>query len=135
MKGQFLDPNSPLPRYYQIYSALLNMIETGELAAGQPLPPERQIADSFCVARPTVVKALDLLEREGRLTKQQGRGNIVLDQQDKAKTIAFVSTRNMTDELLMAVSQTAFKNNYHLQILGIDDEFTDLKSAHEYIAS
>ena len=79
MNGRRLDLNSPLPRYYQIYSALLSMIKLGELAVGEALPPERHIAEAFGVSRPTVVKALDLLEREGRIQKQQGRGNIVLE--------------------------------------------------------
>lgn len=125
MSGHSLDPNSPVPRYYQIYSVYLSMIECGELAAGQSLPPERRIAEQFGVARQTVVKAINLLEREGRIAKQQGRGNIILEpkEPENPKTIAFVSSPNMTDDLLMGISQTAFENNFHLQILGVDYDF------------
>ncbi len=130
MSGHALDPNSPLPRYYQIYNVYLSMIESGELSAGQSLPPERHIAESFGVSRPTVVKALDLLERERRITKQQGRGNIILKTKPTAesKTIAFVSSHNMADELLMGISQKAFECHYHLQILGMDCNFKHLDS-------
>ncbi len=130
MSGHSLDPNSPLPRYYQIYNVYLSMIESGELSAGQSLPPERHIAESFGVSRPTVVKALDLLERERLITKQQGRGNIILKTTPVAenKTIAFISSHNMTDELLMGISQKAFESHYHLQILGMDCNFKHLDS-------
>lgn len=130
MSGHALDPNSPLPRYYQIYNVYLSMIESGELSAGQSLPPERHIAESFGVSRPTVVKALDLLAREKRIEKQQGRGNIILKakQNTENKTIAFVSSHNMADELLMGISQKAFASHYHLQILGMDCNFKHLDS-------
>ena len=125
-----IDPNSPLPRYYQIYNALLSQIELGELQIGDSLPPERQIADNFGVARPTVVKALDLLEQEGRIKKQQGRGNIVLGkkQAKSGNTIAFVSSPNFAEDLLMGISQKAFENSCHLQILGIDADFEHLEN-------
>ena len=77
MRAYTLDSSSPLPRYYQIYSVLLAMIEAGEFKEGEALPAERRLAAEFDVTRPTVVKALDLLERDGRITKKQGRGNIV----------------------------------------------------------
>ncbi len=134
MQDRGLDPNSPLPRYYQIYSALLAMIQHGELDLGEALPPERHIAEHFGVARPTVVKALDLLEREGLIEKQQGRGNIVLGQRSKpeAKTIAFVSSSSFSHELVMGISQTAFEHAFQLQMLGLDSEF---KSLREYLVT
>ena len=131
MQGHTLDPNSPLPRYYQIYSALLARIESGELKNGEVLPAERQLADSFGVARPTVVKALELLRREGRLEKQQGHGNIVLTpttDSPKNKTIAFVAAPPITHALVTAMSQTAFEYGYHLRILGVDDDYGGLET-------
>ncbi|MCA9837081.1 MAG: LacI family DNA-binding transcriptional regulator [Trueperaceae bacterium] len=129
MQDQNLDPNSPLPRYYQIYSAFLTMIQNGDLAVGDALPPERQIAEQFGVARPTVVKALDLLEHEGLIEKQQGRGNIVLERSSKLdnRTIAFVSSSNFTHELVMGISQTAFEHRFQLQMLGLDHDFKSLR--------
>lgn len=129
MNGRRLDLKSPLPRYYQIYSALLSMIQLGELAVGEPLPPERSIAEAFGVARPTVVKALDLLEREGLIEKQQGRGSFVLEPREGDKTyrtLAFISSLSLTADLLMGVSQMAFEHNYQLQVVGIDAEFKQL---------
>ena len=128
MQGRTLDSSSPLPRYYQIYSALLAMIEAKELEVGGSLPPERHIADAFGVSRPTVVKALDLLAQEGRIEKQQGRGNIILetDLAKQPKNLAFVASPTIANELVMGISQKAFEHGCQLQILGIDHSYGQL---------
>lgn len=54
------------------------MIETGGIAAGR-LPPERMLAEEIGVSRRAVRHALDLLEAEGRIRRQQGRGTFVCD--------------------------------------------------------
>ena len=88
-----VEASSPLPLYYQLYSILLADIEEGRLKAGQTLPPERKLADSHGVSRITVVKALDLLEREGLIDRQQGRGTFVKERKPFTPaplTIAFL---------------------------------------------
>jgi GntR family transcriptional regulator, arabinose operon transcriptional repressor len=116
-----LDPNSPLPRYYQIYSALLTRIKTGELAAGAALPSERHIAEQYGVARLTVVKALDLLARDNLISKQHGRGTFVLPQpEENLKTIAFIKAGGLVQSELKGISETAFEQNYQLQVLAVD---------------
>ncbi len=118
---RLLDPNSPLPRYYQIYSALLTRIKTGELAAGAALPSERQIAEDYGVARLTVVKALDLLARDNLISKQHGRGTFVLPQpEENLKTIAFIKAGGLVQSELKGISETAFEHNYQLQVLAVD---------------
>ncbi len=118
---RLLDPNSPLPRYYQIYSALLTRIKTGELSAGAALPSERQIAEQYGVARLTVVKALDLLARDGLIDKQHGRGTFVLPQpEENLKTIAFIKAGGLVQSELKGISETAFEQNYQLQVLAVD---------------
>ena len=44
------------------------------LAPGEPLPPERSLAESFSTSRTTVRQALHELTIEGRLVRMQGRG-------------------------------------------------------------
>jgi GntR family transcriptional regulator, arabinose operon transcriptional repressor len=118
---QRLDTTSPLPRYYQIYSALLARIKTGELKAGDALPPERQIAEQYGVARLTVVKALDLLARDKLIDKQHGRGTFVLPQpEDQLETIAFIKAGGLVQSELKGISETAFEQNYQLQVLAVD---------------
>jgi GntR family transcriptional repressor for pyruvate dehydrogenase complex len=66
-----------------IAKKVLNSIATHELAAGSRLPSERELAAQFRVGRPTVREALRILEAQGFLTIQQGRGTFVSDRSDK----------------------------------------------------
>ncbi len=116
-----LDVTSQLPRYFQIYSALLAQIKTGALSAGVALPSERQIAEQYGVARLTVVKALDLLAKDGLIDKQQGRGTFVLEQTEtQLGNIAFIKAGGLVQSELKGISETAFEQNYQLQVLAVD---------------
>jgi len=55
------------------------MIDAGEIGAAGRLPPERVLAEEVGVSRRVVRQALDLLEAEGRISRQQGRGTFVCD--------------------------------------------------------
>lgn len=48
-----------------------------ELAVGEPLPPERHLAESLGVSRPTLRAAVDQLVAEGLLMRRQGSGTFV----------------------------------------------------------
>jgi DNA-binding GntR family transcriptional regulator len=52
-------------------------IESGELPAGRIVPSENTLSQQHGLARGTVVKALDALEREGLVERIQGRGTFV----------------------------------------------------------
>lgn len=124
-----LDPHSPFPRYYQIYSTLREGILSGEYPPGQALPAERQIAKAYGVARLTVVKAFDLLERDGLIDRQHGRGTFVIEPSKSGPfvgTIALIGFPAIDRELLIGISQTALEHQYQLQVLGIDLGFKHL---------
>ena len=55
------------------------LIEAGDVQAAGRLPPERLLAQQIGVSRRAVRHALDMLEAEGRITRQQGRGTLVCD--------------------------------------------------------
>lgn len=71
------NPNDPLPLYYQVYASLRDRINSGEFSPGTPLPPERQLVKDYGVSRITIVKAMDTLERDALIERQQGRGTFV----------------------------------------------------------
>ena len=73
------NPNDPLPLYYQVYASLRQRIDTGEFPPGTALPAERQLVKDYGVSRITIVKAMDALEREGLIERQQGRGTFVTE--------------------------------------------------------
>ena len=65
------------PLYIQIAEGLLDRIESGELSPGDRLPPERELSETLGVNRLTLRRALWVLESQGLLTRQQGRGTFV----------------------------------------------------------
>lgn len=58
---------------------LRTLIEIGDIQAAGRLPPERVLAEQIGVSRRAVRHALDMLEAEGRITRQQGRGTLICD--------------------------------------------------------
>ncbi len=62
----------PLPKYHQIYLVLREQLQDGCFAAG--LPGELALMQQFAVARVTVRRALELLEGEGLISREPGRG-------------------------------------------------------------
>ncbi len=64
-------------KYRMIYETLTAEIDNGSLRAGVKLPAEHELAGRFGVTRQTVLKALDILKIQGRITSQRGRGTFV----------------------------------------------------------
>jgi GntR family transcriptional regulator len=62
------------PLHAEISDRLAAAIESGALAPGELLPPERRLAASLGVSRMTVRQALGELERAGLLRRVVGRG-------------------------------------------------------------
>jgi GntR family transcriptional regulator, transcriptional repressor for pyruvate dehydrogenase complex len=56
---------------------LVAVIKSGELALGDRLPPEQELARSFGVSRPVVREALGSLRALGLVVSQNGRGSFV----------------------------------------------------------
>jgi GntR family transcriptional regulator len=65
------------PRYHQIAEALRARISAGGLTAGQRLDNQRQLAQSFGVTLMTLRQALDVLARDGLITRRHGLGTFV----------------------------------------------------------
>lgn len=73
-----LDANASEPLYRQLVGAFVQAIEAGQLGEGDRLPPTRDLANTLQLARATVTQAYDLLESEGYISQQVGRGSFVL---------------------------------------------------------
>lgn len=63
--------------YQRIAGELRERIRSGELAVGAALSSELTLRQSFAASRNTVRQALALLEREGLVVAEQGRGRFV----------------------------------------------------------
>ena len=63
--------------YRQIFDATRGAVLTGELAAGDRLPPERDLANRLGVNRTTVIRAYSDLATAGVVEARPGRGTLV----------------------------------------------------------
>lgn len=65
------------PKYEQLRDFVVQQIESGELPAGEALPPEARISESLGIARSTVRQAFSTLEREGLIRRIHGKGTFI----------------------------------------------------------
>jgi DNA-binding GntR family transcriptional regulator len=64
-------------RYQVIAGELREQIERGDLAPGAALSSEAELRRRFAASRNTVRQALSVLEREGLIVAEHGRGRFV----------------------------------------------------------
>jgi DNA-binding FadR family transcriptional regulator len=56
---------------------LRQLIASAEFSVGGRMPPERSLASELGVGRRSLRRALEVLEREGRISRHQGRGTFI----------------------------------------------------------
>lgn len=66
-----------IPVYLQIADGIRDLLKRGVLPVGAPLPPERVLCEQYGVSRMTLRQAFDVLDREGLIETQRGRGTFV----------------------------------------------------------
>jgi 2-aminoadipate transaminase len=72
-----LNPDSEVPLYRQLYDEIGREIRSGRMASGERLPATRELAGLLGLNRTTVSAAYELLETEGLIRGQVGRGSFV----------------------------------------------------------
>jgi GntR family transcriptional regulator len=73
-----IDLLSKIPIYVQIIDQIKHMIATENLKPGDQLPTVRQMATDLRVNFNTVARAYRLLDEEGLISTQHGRGTYIL---------------------------------------------------------
>jgi len=68
-----------VPKYQAIYSVLRQRIGSGDLAAGEKLPAQQELADEFGVTLMTLRQAVAALAADGLAWAERGRGTFVAD--------------------------------------------------------
>jgi len=71
-----MDFSSPFPKYLQVAEILRKRIQR-ELRVGDQIPTEAELCLEFGLSRETIREALRLLDEEGLLDRQPGRGTFV----------------------------------------------------------
>ena len=69
--------NNRIPRYHQIARSLRERIDAGHPAPGERLDTQRSLARAYGVTLMTLRQALELLERDGLITRRHGLGTFV----------------------------------------------------------
>lgn len=76
--GLIINYRTPkVPLYVAAYDVVLGLIRKGELKPGEKLPSENELADFLGVARSTIRMAVLVLQEDGYVTTQQGKGTFV----------------------------------------------------------
>lgn len=75
-----VNPNSAVPLYKQISNIIAQDIREGKYSAGDRLPSELTLKDSFGVSRITIRAAIAELIDEGLLVRSQGKGTFIAQQ-------------------------------------------------------
>jgi len=94
------------PLYMQVRDALIERIGKGEWKPGTMIPNEVDLAREFGVSSGTMRKALDLLEVERAVTRQQGRGTYVTDHSSDAHLLRFCRIGRVDEALAAGDSKT-----------------------------
>ena len=66
-----IDPSSPAPLYYQLYTMFRDAIASGALRSGSKMPSEKELAATFDVSRNTARRALAELANENMVVRHQ----------------------------------------------------------------
>jgi len=68
-----------IPLYIQIAEGLVGQVESGELAPGDRLLPERELSEVLGVNRMTLRRALRVLEAQGLVVRRHGVGTYIAE--------------------------------------------------------
>lgn len=72
-----IDPQRPIPLYFQLKTLLLQEMASGRYGPGDRLPTEHELCKRFAISRTPVTRALSELADEGVVLRHRGRGTFV----------------------------------------------------------
>lgn len=100
-----IDPHSAEPLFEQIAFAVKDQVARGLAQAGEQLPSVRELARELAINPNTVVRAYELLERDGLLLRRQGAGSFLTD---RGSDLAAAERRQKLELLLRRTATAAF---------------------------
>lgn len=78
-----IDPDAITPPYLQLVAILRERIADGTYTPGRRIPSRMELEQEFHLAPGTIVKAVDVLKKEGVLVAVQGRGTFLSEDSKK----------------------------------------------------
>src|SRR5258707_4439158 len=82
-----INAQSDVPIYRQVFEQLRDSIHCGRLPKGARLPATRELAGLLGLNRTTISAAYELLESEGLISGQVGRGSFVTGAPDRDRAL------------------------------------------------
>ena len=106
-----LDFRSHVPIYAQLVDRIKHPVASGALGPGDQLPTVRQMAAELRVTFNTIARAYRILDEEGVISTQQGRGTYVLEPMppEKASRLRNAALDGMTRSFLEHAHQVGFR--------------------------
>lgn len=93
-----VNPNSPIPLYYQVEADLRSLLRSPAVATGDLLPTELDLAEAYGVGRHTIRTALGRLVSDRLITRKAGHGTVVSAEKDRRHfSLARSFTRQMEE--------------------------------------
>ncbi len=119
-----LDFRSHVPIYVQLVDRIKNLVASGTLGPGDQLPTVRQMAAELRVNFNTIARAYRILDEEGVISTQQGRGTYVLEPipPERASRLRRAALEGMTKSFLEHAHQVGFKPD---EVTTVLDELID----------
>lgn len=107
-------------KYYDLMEHLRQQILSGEIKPGEKIPSENQLAEEYHVSRQTVRKALQILQNEGYIYAEHGRGTFcseMMRHTRQSRNIAVVTTY-LSDyifpRVIQGIDQVLTENGYSI---------------------
>ena len=123
-----LDFRSHDPIYTQLVDRIKQLIASGVLEPGDQLPTVRQMAAELRVNFNTIARAYRILDEEGVISTQQGRGTYVLEPMppEKASRLRSAALEGLTKNFLEHAHQVGFTpEEVHLLIEALIDTWRE----------
>lgn len=111
----FIDTNSKIPAYEQIYTFIKEEIMNGHLKAGEALPSSRALAESLQFSRSTILMAYDQLTAEGYIETRPQKGCYVMEVEEGFK-------KNENTARTFEIPQKSGKYNIDFSPVGIETD-------------
>ena len=119
---------SGVPIYMQLVDRIKQMVVSGQLQPGQQLPTIRQLATDLRVNYNTVGRAYLILDQEGVISTQQGRGTYIASRlgEGQVQKLRMGKLRSMFGQVIREAQVLGYSRQEIEQIVA--EELTDSPS-------
>jgi GntR family transcriptional regulator len=125
----WVDFESGVPIYMQLVDRIKQMVASGQLQPGQQLPTMRQLAADLRINYNTVGRAYSLLDQEGVISTQQGRGTFIASRlsEEQIQRMRLDKLRSMIGQIVREALVLGYSPQEIEDIVG--EQLADVTSA------